>query len=402
MEDELDVISVTSDTDSDEAPRLDGASSSAAGRRHQKHRDLDARLGITRKYLAELEERQDLLDEFFEYNPEEPPYIPADKPKSGKARQAAKRKRAPAAAAAPADEELAKPAKKAAGRRKKNPDDVVVPPNPAGTQRRSAASWRVDGDDGEKAAKKRKVDFLGRKLNITTARLKPDPRVRTLTSIDIGTRNMGAVRLDLDKKDATHIMWVDLSPDPKEKKPTMRGWRPLLIQYMQDNWDLFDSDVWVIEEQRPDTLENMQLEAVFFSVAAVLGITCYFMSPNGVHHFFLRHFPDLPLYQKKAKGNSYEFNKKNGCILAERLMTPGERAIYDKAYAYQKAMHTKYGHIKRFKDTKPDDIAEAFYKALYALEQIAEQALVAERMEAKNLEIPEDAGKTEMQLAGFE
>lgn len=198
--------------------------------------------------------------------------------------------------------------------------------------------------------------------------------VRTITSIDPATKNIGIVKFDVKENKILRMAHVNLSSDStKKKKTSARQVYERFLEYSNHETDIFDSDMIIVEQQmynprRPSQiLSNMRNMCLESCIVSKWHNKSFSVSPASTR---IRFKTLYTRYRKKKLKGKYAQNKHDSVQLGRRLMTAQERLVLSQISQ---------------SIPKVDDILEAFLQVLKVAEDITGKPIVDDRLYDKIL-----------------
>ena len=215
-----------------------------------------------------------------------------------------------------------------------------------------------------------------------------DTGVTAVLGIDIGWRNGGYCRLDLDANVFAEWAWGDLFPEPDSTAMDILEVPRRFVKYVREHPDMFAPPVWAIERQPDNQPSNIAVQHAVMAVGEMMGKTVIVVSPRDIKAIFCRHFVNMGEYDK---------NKATAMDIVGGLISPEEASQRDACRFHQKRMNRV--HRKRYKCESVgghsptwDDMADAALIALAVGSMFSGRDLIKERAHAAGKKTLQDDG----------
>ena len=155
-----------------------------------------------------------------------------------------------------------------------------------------------------------------------------EPRVRTVTGIDPGTKNFSMYKYDIEKNDMAAWIWADINGTRKTKLTSKQ-----VIQRVEtliyDHPEYFDSDLIAVEGQMTINTKHFRMQMY---LQKRFGSKCIVIDPKKTksHIFELVGERDALMITGHTSEDSmsYTEKKKFGIRVGEAVMNANERSMY--------------------------------------------------------------------------
>lgn len=164
--------------------------------------------------------------------------------------------------------------------------------------------------------------------------IKIPPAAKTVLAIDIGSRNLGLINVQIrPKTQLRSFLWIDLFRDPESTYGKASELRGAMTKFVREHPNWFSADLWVIEEQPAIQADNVAVQHALQTCADFLGKTVLLINPNTLKTVLL---------PGAFSATGHDPNKMQSMSLMRPLLLPEEILAIKAAVLRQEAYATHY------------------------------------------------------------